>query len=92
MQQQPRQRQPARLAARQSQPALAQPAPQPQTAPQAAAPQAAIPLPGAAAAIPLPGGAADPFADYDSGDYSSREESTRVVALSSLPTAAFRAE
>ncbi|MDY7228993.1 tetratricopeptide repeat protein [Hyalangium rubrum] len=79
----------------------------PQTAiplPGAAAPQTAIPLPGAAAAIPLPPApasgaiplppapASDPFGDYDSGDYSHRDESesTRVVALSSLPTAAFR--
>ncbi|HEX8700694.1 MAG TPA: tetratricopeptide repeat protein, partial [Myxococcaceae bacterium] len=79
-------------------------APAPQAAiplPGAAAPayQAAIPLPGAAApapqaAIPLPGAAApaaDPFAAYDD-PYSTRDESesTRVVALSSLPTAAFR--
>ncbi|KFE63861.1 tetratricopeptide repeat protein [Hyalangium minutum] len=69
--------------------------------PGAAAPQsAAIPLPGAAApqsaAIPLPGAAApaaEPFGAPPSGgsDYSWDEnESTRVVALSSLPQAAFR--
>jgi predicted Zn finger-like uncharacterized protein len=67
--------------------------------PGAAAPaSAAIPLPGvaapASAAIPLPGAAApaaDPFAAYDD-PYTPRDqsESTRVVALSSLPTAAFR--
>ena len=66
--------------------------------PGSAAPQsAAIPLPGSAApqsaAIPLPPApASDPFGAAGGGsDYSWDEnESTRVVALSSLPSAAFR--
>jgi predicted Zn finger-like uncharacterized protein len=85
-------------------PGAAAPAPQaaiplPGAAAPAPAPQAAIPLPGAAApapqaAIPLPGAAApaaDPYAAYDD-PYNTRDESesTRVVALSSLPSAAFR--
>jgi predicted Zn finger-like uncharacterized protein len=64
--------------------------------PGAAAPaSAAIPLPGSAsAAIPLPGAAApaaDPFSSYGD-EYNTRDESesTRVIALSSLPSAAFR--
>jgi len=69
--------------------------------PGAAAParQAAIPLPGAAApaqqaAIPLPGAAApaaDPFGSFGD-EYNQRDESesTRVISLSSLPSAAFR--
>ncbi|MDC0714324.1 tetratricopeptide repeat protein [Stigmatella sp. ncwal1] len=64
--------------------------------PGAAAPHAAaIPLPGAvtppSTAIPLPG-AADPFSSYNSEDFNppEQEESTRVVSLSSLPSAAFR--
>ncbi|MFL5345655.1 MAG: tetratricopeptide repeat protein [Hyalangium sp.] len=62
-----------------------------------AAPQsAAVPLPGYAApqsaAIPLPPApAADPFAAAGGGDYAwDEQESTRVVSLSSLPSAAFR--
>ncbi|SEU38552.1 tetratricopeptide repeat protein [Stigmatella erecta] len=58
----------------------------------------AIPLPGAVAmpvptAIPLPGAAAaDPFAGYNSEDFHppEQEESTRVMSLASLPSAAFR--
>ncbi|HLM44325.1 MAG TPA: zinc-ribbon domain-containing protein, partial [Myxococcaceae bacterium] len=75
-------------------------APAPQAAiplPGAAAParQAAIPLPGAAApapqaAIPLPGAAApaaDPFGSFGGDEYNQRDESesTRVIALSTLP-------
>jgi cellulose synthase operon protein C len=63
----------------------------------AIAPPTAIPLPGAAmaapTAIPLPGAAAaDPFAGYNSEDFHppEQEESTRVMSLSSLPSAAFR--
>jgi predicted Zn finger-like uncharacterized protein len=83
-------------------PGAAAPAPQaaiPLPGAAAPAPQAAIPLPGAAApapqaAIPLPGAAApaaDPFGSFDD-PYSSRDESesTRIVSLSSLPTAAYR--
>jgi predicted Zn finger-like uncharacterized protein len=76
--------------------AMATPAAIPLPGAAAPAPQAAIPLPGAAApapqaAIPLPGAAApDPFAAYnDPYDTPDEGESTRVVALSSLPVAAF---
>jgi predicted Zn finger-like uncharacterized protein len=66
--------------------------------PGSVAPQsAAIPLPGSvapqSAAIPLPPAqAADPFSAFGDGDYEPRSEaeSTRIVALSSLPTAAYR--
>jgi predicted Zn finger-like uncharacterized protein len=59
-------------------------------------PSDAIPLPGYAeppsAAIPLPPAPAeDPFAAAGGSDYAwDEQESTRVVALSSLPSAAFR--
>jgi predicted Zn finger-like uncharacterized protein len=72
------------------------PAPQSAAIPLPPAPQsAAIPLPPApqSAAIPLPPAPeSDPFGAVDSGDDSawSQGESTRVVALSSLPTAAYR--
>ncbi len=71
--------------------------------PGTAAPRsAAIPLPGSAApqsaAIPLPGSAppvpapqADPFAATGGGQYVwDEEESTRVVAIATLPSAAYR--